>query len=91
MIMVVKSHVKVMKHDKLAKSHGILLSIMEFHQFYLRIVPDLRILPSLRNSALINVESLHFPMLSTNRYKCKIEKRDGHGKLRNGHGKVMKK
>ena len=38
-----------------------------------------------------NLESLHFPMFSAKRHKCKIGKRDGHGKSRNGHGKVMEK
>ena len=31
---------KVMEHGKLPKSHGILLSVMEFYQFCLRIVPN---------------------------------------------------
>ena len=39
----------------------------------------------------IRVESLHFPKFSVKCCKCKIKKRDGHGKLRNGHGKVMTK
>ena len=30
-------------------------------------------------------------MLSANLRKCKIDKRDGHRELRNGHRKVMKK
>ena len=30
---------KVMEHTKLAKSHGILLSVMEFYQFIPLIVP----------------------------------------------------
>ena len=38
-----------------------------------------------------DIESLHFPMFSAKYCKYKIEKRDGHGKLRNSHGKVMKK
>ena len=38
-----------------------------------------------------NLESPHFPMFSENCRKCKIRKRDGHGKSRNGHGKVMDK
>ena len=39
----------------------------------------------------IDVENLHFPMFSAKCRKCKIAKRDGHGKLTNGHGKVMGK
>ena len=36
----------------------------------------------------ICVESLHFPVFSV---KCrKIEQKNGHGKLRNGHGKSWK-
>ena len=38
----------------------------------------------------IRVESLHFPMFSAKCWECKIEKRDGHGKLRNGQGEVRK-
>ena len=30
-------------------------------------------------------------MFSAKCSECKIEKRDGHGKLRTGHGKVMEK
>ena len=37
----------------------------------------------------IHVESPHFPMFSTKCCKYKIKKRDGHGKSRNGQGKVM--
>ena len=38
---------------------------------------------------IIRVESLHFPVFSTKCREYKIKKRDGHGKLRNCHGKVM--
>ena len=37
----------------------------------------------------VNVESLHFPMFSAICRKFKIKKRDSHGKLIYGHGKVM--
>ena len=37
------------------------------------------------------LESLHFPMFSPKCRECKIGKRDGHGKSRNGHGKVVEK
>ena len=37
------------------------------------------------------VESLHFLMFSTKCRECKIGKRDGHGKSRNSHGKVIGK
>ena len=39
----------------------------------------------------IDVESLHFMTFSTKHHKGKIRKRDGHGKLRNGYGTVIKK
>ena len=39
----------------------------------------------------INVGSPHFLMFSANYWECKIVKKDGHGKLRNDHGKVMEK
>ena len=38
-----------------------------------------------------DLESLHFLMFSAKRHKFKIRERDGHGKSRNGHGKVMEK
>ena len=38
-----------------------------------------------------NLESPHFPMFSGKCRECKIGKRDGHEKSRNGHGKVMEK
>ena len=38
-----------------------------------------------------NQESLHFPAFSEKCRECEIGKRDGHGKSRNGHGKVMEK
>ena len=36
-------------------------------------------------------ESPHFLIFSAKHHNCKIAKLDGHGKLRNGHGKVMEK
>ena len=39
----------------------------------------------------IDVQSLRFPTFSAQRCECKSDKRDGHGKLRNTHGKVMEK
>ena len=39
----------------------------------------------------INVESLYFPMFSIKCSKCKIAKRDGHGRLISGHEKIMEK
>ena len=38
-----------------------------------------------------NRESLHFPMFSVRCCECTIGKRDGHGKSRNGQGKVRGK
>ena len=40
---------------------------------------------------IIDVESLNFPTFSAKHPECEIDKSDGHGKLRNGHGKVMEK
>ena len=39
----------------------------------------------------IDVESPHFLTFSAKCHEGKIENRDGHGKLRNDHGKVMEK
>ena len=36
-------------------------------------------------------KSLHFRMFTAKRREFKIGERDGHGKSRNGHGKVMEK
>ena len=68
----------------LAKSHGILLSDMEFYQFCPQIVPNLFIF-LITEKLSISVESPHFSCF------LQIEKRDGHVNLRNGHGKVMEK
>ena len=38
-----------------------------------------------------NLESLHSPTFSAKCRECKIRKRDGHGKSRNGHVKVMER
>ena len=65
-----------MEQEKLAKSHGVLLSVMEFCP---RIV------------ALFSMKKVCFLTFSTKPYKCKIDKNDGHGKLRNGDEKVMEK
>ena len=41
------------------------------------------------SSNQLNPGSLHFPMFTAKCHECKHGKRDGHGKSRNGHGKVM--
>ena len=38
-----------------------------------------------------DLESPPFPMFSTKHCECKLWKRDGHGKSRNGQGKVREK
>ena len=38
-----------------------------------------------------DLESLHFQTFSAKRRECKIRKRNGRGKSRNGHRKVMEK
>ena len=39
----------------------------------------------------MGVESPHILTFSAKLNECKIDKRVGHGKIRQGHGKVMKK
>ena len=39
----------------------------------------------------MNVESLHFLTFSAKHSKCKMDKIDGHGKLRDGHAKYFVK
>ena len=78
-----------MEHENFAKSHGIFLSVMEVYQFCHQNVSYLFFDATKKLS--INVESSHFPMFSTKHHKRKIAKRDGHGKLTSGYGKVMEK
>ena len=65
-----------MEHEQLA---------MEFYQF----CPQKYFVTAKKLSS--NLESPHFPMFSAKCRECKIGKRDGHGKSRNGHGKVTDK
>ena len=59
-------------------------SVLKFYQFCHRIVQNLYVFfPPLKLS--IHLESQHFQVFSVKCSECKIEKRDGHGKLRNGH------
>ena len=58
---------------------------MEFYQFCLQIYMFFVTAKKLSR----NLENPHFPMFATKCHKCKIGNRDGHGKSRNGHGKVM--
>ena len=79
---------KVMEHAKLAKSHDILISVMEFYQFCPGIVPNLYVcLPPLKKIKHGHRKST----FSTKCLECKIKKRDGHGNLRNGHEEVITK
>ena len=55
----------------------------EFYQISMFFFPQLKL--------SIDVECLHFLTFSAKRRECKIEKRYGHGKLRNSHGQVMGK
>ena len=72
------------------KSHEILLSVMELYKIAPRIVPNLYFLATTKKLSS-DLECLHFPKFSTKRHECKIRKRDGHGKSRDCHGKVMEK
>ena len=83
-----KGHGKIMEHEKLAQSHGNLWSVMEFWQFCPRIVPNLYFVVTTKKLSS-NLDNLQFPTFFAKRRKCKAGKRDGHGKSRNGHGKVM--
>ena len=83
-----------MAHEKLAKSHGILLSVMElyYQSWNFNFAPEvchICLFFATTKKLSINVESPHFPTFSAKRSDCKIEKREGHGKLRNCHVKVM--
>ena len=71
-----------MERAKLAKSHGILLSVMESYT---------RIVFATTEKLSICIESPHFPMFSAKCHNCNIKKRDGHGKLRNDYEKFMEK
>ena len=81
-----------MEHKKMAKSHGILLSVKEFDQCCPWIVPNLYVYATTKNLS-IDVESPHFPMISAKWCKCKIKNIDGHGKLRisSGINSVLRK
>ena len=85
-------HGKVMEHEKLAKSHRILLSVMEFYQFCpLNRTKFVCFYATTTEKLSIRVESLHFLMFFAKCAVGKIETRDGHGKLKIVHGRVVKK
>ena len=79
-----------MQHEKLAKSHGILLLVKEFYQFC-PILYKICMFFATTKKLSINVESLHFPTFCAKHRECKIDKRDDHEKLRNSHRKVTEK
>ena len=57
---------------------------------FVQILPNLHVFNFVSGKKFnINLESPHFAMFSAKCRECKIGKRDGHGKSRNGHGKVM--
>ena len=61
---------------------------MKFYQF----APDLYLFFVVTTKKLSSdLESTFFPTFCGKRWECKIWKRDGNGKSRNGHGKVMEK
>ena len=87
-----KNHGKVMEHEKLAKSHRMLLSVMEYYQFspeLYRICIFFFFFFATTKKLSMNVGSPHFLKFSSKCPECKIDKRDGHGKLRNGHGQIF--
>ena len=71
-------HGKVMEHANLAKSHGMLSSVMKFNNF----APELYEICNF----FATTEKLSIQCFPQNAANAKIQKRDGHGKLRNGHG-----
>ena len=70
------------------KSHGILLSVIEFYQFCPQMYQSCMFFATTKKLT-IDLESLHFATCSVKCRICKITKRDGHEKLTNVHGKVM--
>ena len=58
-----------MEHAKLAKSHGILLSVMEFNNFAPELYEVCMFFANTKKLT-IHVESLHFPMFSAKCHKC---------------------
>ena len=60
-----------------------------FTNFASRIVPNLHFFFFTTKKFSSDLESLHFPTFSAKHRKCKIGKRDGHGKSINGHGKIF--
>ena len=74
-----------MDHEKLAKSHGILLiSVMEFYQFCPQIVQNLCFFATTKKLS-INVESPHFPTVSAKRCKSMVTKGQMCDALSMGH------
>ena len=61
-------------------------SVIEFYQFCPRIVQNVYVFLPLKNRHLCRKSAF-----SAKCRECRIEKRDIHGKLINGHGKVMDK
>ena len=77
--MVIK---KVMEHAKLAKSCGILLSVMTFTNLAPELYKSYMFFATNKNPYRKSAFSDVF---------CKMSRNRGHGKLRNSHGKVMEK
>ena len=66
-------------------------SVMEFYQFCPHFVLNLYFFWVTTKKLGRDLESLHFRSFSAKCHKFKIRERDGHGKSRNGHGKVIEK
>ena len=60
---------------------------MKFYQFCPLILQNLYFFVTTKKLGS-DLERLHFQMFSAKRRKFKIGERDGHGKSRNGHGKI---
>ena len=58
-----------MEHEKLAKSHGILCSVMQFTNFDPEFYQSCTLFADIRKSS-IGLESLHFPIFSAKCLEC---------------------
>ena len=76
-----------MEHEKMAKSYEFYNRSWTFYQF----CHELNLFFTTTKKLSIDVKSLHFQTFLAKHRECKIGKRDGHGKSRNGPRKVKEK